>query len=64
MESPIELLLMIRRGAMRDATCLKKAVAGVSTALVAVIGAHSNRTENSGLTREYISALQVDNWNM
>jgi hypothetical protein len=49
---------------MRDATCLKKAVAGVSTALVAVIGAHSNRTENSGLTREYISALQVDNWNM
>ena len=49
---------------MRDATCLKKAVAGVSTALAAVIGAHLDRTENSGLTREYISALQVDTWNM
>jgi hypothetical protein len=35
-----------------------------STALVAVIGAHSNRTENSRLTREYIGALQVDTWNM
>lgn len=54
----------VRRGAMRDVAYLKKFVAGVSTAVSAVTGAHSKVAENRGLTREYVGALQNDTYNM
>ena len=54
----------VRRGAFRDAAYLKGPVLGVETACPALMGGHSKKAEDAGLTREYVGSLQAPIYNL
>lgn len=54
----------IRRGAMRDTAHLNRTVAGVESACAALVGGHTKMSENRGITRAYIGALQAPIYNI